>query len=198
MRGLYLREDKEPKPKLFLVRICSGGMGVFHVKGWGPKSSLCPSKPMETKLFGGILGVLLGNPGWPEKFQNKEFVFNFRPLVFALAQIQENICEESFSAYLRNSWGKSISVRIHAVPVFAPARIQENIPGESSMYWFHARGVTQTGQFPTSFLCVIDPAFKIVKEFLHCSLSRPGHWDDDNSKIHEEWPKKSLMAIDRD
>ena len=24
------------------------------MKGWGPKSSVCPSKPMETKLLGGI------------------------------------------------------------------------------------------------------------------------------------------------
>ena len=33
------------------------------------------------------------------------------------------------------------SVRIHAAPVvFAPARIQENIPGELFMYWFRARG----------------------------------------------------------
>ena len=38
----------------FLVRICSGGVGVFHVNGWGPKSSVCPSKPRETKLLGGI------------------------------------------------------------------------------------------------------------------------------------------------
>ena len=36
-----------------LVRISSGGMGVFHVKGWGPKSLVSPStsKPRETKLL---------------------------------------------------------------------------------------------------------------------------------------------------
>ena len=33
-----------------------------------------------------------------------------------------------------------MSVQIHAAPVFAPARIQENIPGELFMYWFRARG----------------------------------------------------------
>ena len=44
---------KNPNPN-FLVRISSGGVGVFHVKGWGPKSSVCPSKPRENKLFGGI------------------------------------------------------------------------------------------------------------------------------------------------
>ena len=29
-------------------------MWVFRVRGWGPKSSVCPSKPREIKLFGGI------------------------------------------------------------------------------------------------------------------------------------------------
>ena len=29
---------------------------------------------------------------------------------------------------------------MHVAPVFAPARIQENIPGELFMYWFRARG----------------------------------------------------------
>ena len=36
----------------FRVWIFSGGVGVFHVKGWGPKSSIRPSKPREIKLFG--------------------------------------------------------------------------------------------------------------------------------------------------
>ena len=31
-------------------------------------------------------------------------------------------------------------MRIHAAPVFAPARTQENTPGELLMYWFCARG----------------------------------------------------------
>ena len=52
---------KNPNPN-FLIRIFSGGVGVFHVEGWGPKSSVCPSKPRETKLFGGISRIL---PGYP-------------------------------------------------------------------------------------------------------------------------------------
>ena len=46
-----IRQETNPN---FLVQISSDGVGVFHVKGWGPKSSVCPSKPRETKLFGGI------------------------------------------------------------------------------------------------------------------------------------------------
>ena len=41
-----------------------------------------------------------------------------------------------FAKFLR----EFISVPIHVAPVFAPARIQENISGELFMYWFRARG----------------------------------------------------------
>ena len=56
-----MAQGRKRNPNLnFLVRISSGGVGVFHVKGWGPKSSVCPSKPRETKLFGGIFRDLAG------------------------------------------------------------------------------------------------------------------------------------------
>ena len=41
---------RNPNPN-FLVQISSGGV---HAKGWGPKNSVCPSKPREAKVFGGI------------------------------------------------------------------------------------------------------------------------------------------------
>ena len=37
-------KKKEPKPKLLGPDILRWG-GGFHVKGWGPKSSVCPSEP---------------------------------------------------------------------------------------------------------------------------------------------------------
>ena len=40
------------------------------MKGWGPKSSVCVSKPRENKLFGGMLryvGWVI--PGVPEQFE---------------------------------------------------------------------------------------------------------------------------------
>ena len=42
-----------PNPN-FWVRIFSVREGVFHVKGWGPKSSVCLSKPGKSSCFGGI------------------------------------------------------------------------------------------------------------------------------------------------
>ena len=44
---------KEHKPKL-LSQDISGVVGVFHMKGWGPKSSVCPSKPGKSNFFGEI------------------------------------------------------------------------------------------------------------------------------------------------
>ena len=61
----------------FLVRISSGGVGVFHVKGWGPKGSVRPSKPRESKLFGGIFAGI--SRGCPKKVRKKGFVFSSRP-----------------------------------------------------------------------------------------------------------------------
>ena len=54
-------------------------MGVFYVKGWGPKSSVCPSlEAREIKLFWrDIPGFLLRYPAVPEEFEKKKFVSNF-------------------------------------------------------------------------------------------------------------------------
>ena len=51
--SLNQARKRNPNPN-FWVRISSGGVGVFHVNGWGPKTSVCPSKSRETKLFGGV------------------------------------------------------------------------------------------------------------------------------------------------
>ena len=74
---------RNPSPN-FLVQISSGGVGFFHVKGWGPKSSVCPSKPRKTKLFGGISRDFCWDiPGTPENVEKKrlcsKFCSLFRP-----------------------------------------------------------------------------------------------------------------------
>ena len=48
-----------PNPN-FMVRISSGGVGVFHVKGWGRKSLVCPSKPGKSNFLGGIFRDFAG------------------------------------------------------------------------------------------------------------------------------------------
>ena len=50
------------------------------MKGWGPKSSVCPSKPRESNFFGGISLDLAWISEAPEKFEKKMFGFNFWPL----------------------------------------------------------------------------------------------------------------------
>ena len=68
---------RNPNPN-FLVRISLVRVGVFHVKGRGPKSSVCPSKPKETKLFGGISRDFWRDiPEVPEKFEKKKVCVQF-------------------------------------------------------------------------------------------------------------------------
>ena len=50
---------------------------------------------------------------------------------------------------------------------------------------------------PTHVVCS-KPSLKLVKKFLHFSLSRQGPWEENNTKNHKEWPKTSPMATDSD
>ena len=75
--AIFQARNRNPNPN-FLVRISSGGVEAFHVKGWGPKSSVSTPKPTETKLFGWICRDLAGiSRGRPKKLEKKKFGFNF-------------------------------------------------------------------------------------------------------------------------
>ena len=60
---------RNPNPN-FLVRIFSSGGGVFYVNGWGPKSSVCPSKPGKSNILGGIFRDFARISGVPENPKN--------------------------------------------------------------------------------------------------------------------------------
>ena len=65
-----LRHEKRAQTQTFLVWISSGGVGVLHVNGWEPKSSVCPSKPREIKLLGrDIPGSCWDIPAVPERIE---------------------------------------------------------------------------------------------------------------------------------
>ena len=69
----HIQASKRDPNLNFLVRIFSGGVGVFHVKGWGPKSSVCPSKPGKYRTFlPGYPGILPGYPGGARKVWEKK------------------------------------------------------------------------------------------------------------------------------
>ena len=72
----HARQKARTNPN-FWVRISSGGVGVFHVKGWGSKSSACPSKPRRTKLFGGMPWDLAGISGGCPKCLRKNVCVQF-------------------------------------------------------------------------------------------------------------------------
>ena len=66
-------QARKRNPNLnFLVRIFSGGVGVFHVKGWGAKSSVCPSNQGNQTLLAGYPGILPGYPGGARKVWEKK------------------------------------------------------------------------------------------------------------------------------
>ena len=60
--------ESNPNPSFLVWMISSGGVGVF----WGPKSSVFPSKPRQTKCFGGISRDFCRDIlGVPEKLEKK-------------------------------------------------------------------------------------------------------------------------------
>ena len=51
------------------------------MNGWGPKSSVCPSKPGKSNFFWrDIPGFCWDISAVPAKFEKTKFVFNFWPL----------------------------------------------------------------------------------------------------------------------
>ena len=78
MLWVFFRQEKGTQTLTFLVRIFPDGVGVFHVKGWGPKSSVCPSKPGKSNFFGGISRNFAWDiPAAPEKFEKKKVCVQF-------------------------------------------------------------------------------------------------------------------------
>ena len=65
--GTDIRQERGAQTQTFWVRISSGGVGVFDVKGRGSKSLVYPSKRRETKLFGGMLWDFAGICGGARK-----------------------------------------------------------------------------------------------------------------------------------
>ena len=73
-RNIQARK-RNPNPN-FLVRISSGGVGVFHVKGGGQQVRYVLRNPGKPNLFVAWPGILPGYPGGARKFEKKMFVSN--------------------------------------------------------------------------------------------------------------------------
>ena len=72
----------------FWVRISSGGVGVFHMKGWGPKNSVCPRNQRKQIFWRDISGFCRDVLGVPEKFEKKCVQFLApNSVYFAIASI---------------------------------------------------------------------------------------------------------------
>ena len=65
-RGPDLLRSGTTRPCLSRASRSGIGVGVFHVKGWGAKSSACPSKaqaPGNQTFWRDVPGFLAGYPG---------------------------------------------------------------------------------------------------------------------------------------
>ena len=84
-------KKKEPKPN-FLVWIFSGGVAVFHVKGWGPKSSVCSFETQGNQIiWRDIPGFCQDIPGAPEKFEKQKLCSICVPYYWLLTLTEHQI-----------------------------------------------------------------------------------------------------------
>ena len=115
-----LRQEKGTQTQLFLVWISSGGAGVFRVKGWGPKSSVCPLKTRETKFFGGISWDFAGiSRKCPKSLRKKRLCSIFVPQSRVL-QGQECIVESHTAICAGKSQALVFAGKVmHCEPSFA-------------------------------------------------------------------------------
>ena len=75
------QQKKEHKPKLLGPDIFRG-VGIFHMKGWWPKSPRMSLETRETKLSGrDIQGFCRDIPAVPEKLEKIKSVLNLLALV---------------------------------------------------------------------------------------------------------------------
>ena len=83
---------------------------VFQVKGWGPKSSVCPSKPGKPNFLGGMSWDFAGIPPGTKPIHAEKiigeliFVRVHAGPVFVSAGIQEYIFQELFLKYVFAPW----------------------------------------------------------------------------------------------
>ena len=65
----------------FWVRISSGGVGVFHVKGWGPKVRYVPRNPGKPNFRAGYPGIFAGmSRGCPKSSRKGALCSIFVPI----------------------------------------------------------------------------------------------------------------------
>ena len=63
----------------FWIRISSGAVGVFHVKGWGQQFGMSLETQEKQTPWQDARDFGWNVPGGPEKSEKQKFVFDFQP-----------------------------------------------------------------------------------------------------------------------
>ena len=71
------------------------------MNGWGPKSSVCPSKPGKSNFFGGISWDFVGiSRRCPKSLRKKSLCSSFGPYMLIRRYIDARVCESDAALML--------------------------------------------------------------------------------------------------
>ena len=114
-----IRGEKGTQTQTFWSRYLRVRWGVLHVKGRGPKSLVCPSKPRETNIFSGISRDFAGISRVCPKSWRKEVCVQF--LSPKLANFNTAICGKLWGSSKNQSplkevfWGVTVTCGVYSI-----------------------------------------------------------------------------------
>ena len=117
----------------FRVRIFSGGVGVFHVKGWVPKNSVCPLEPGKPNFFGGISRDFAGISGGARKVWKKKICVQF-----SFPKQPAHLCISWIFLHSRFAFVPKVLDNAHAhFPCHKSAQNKRKLPKNDEIWQWH-------------------------------------------------------------
>ena len=153
MSGYSQARKRSTNPN-FWVQTSSSGVGVLRVKGRGPKSSVCPSKPREDRLLVGHPGIL---PGYPPKSRKTVWILEAQGCFAGFARISwscpKSLRKESLCSILSSEVSKKGLAGVNKPPRTAKKALQKCVP-------LLLRGQVHRKDFFAPTPCVRQPLFE--------------------------------------
>ena len=139
-----VNQGRKRNPNLnFWARIFSGGVGVFHTKGRGPKSSVCPLKPGKSNFFRGISRDFAGISRKPPKSLRKkvwvQFSFPTKNPPFFIRDAEMTI-KIFFRGRIKRGVGRGFEKRVNrglTLKFYCRPKAQEKLHFGKSHFYCH-------------------------------------------------------------